>query len=478
MQVTLTVDADDPLQNMEAEQTVLGSIMADAGTAIELTALLKPDHFTNDLHQRIFEEAVRISALGKHPDAILMKTALVQRYDHDGKEVAELLAEYSVSSSYPEAARGYAQHIMELAAKRELREGCRLAMAAANSGDVDFADALEKAQAAVMDSTDAADPFQSTNINDCITLSQQPVEASGGVRIYTGLNDFDGVAGALESATQIIVAARPSVGKSTIAQAIVENAAMAERQRAGGQAKAVALFSIETTREIYGRRSLASFAHRAAPDTAPTYEDLKSGDVSAAGHEACELGKDLSAGLKIEVFDMESITVAMMRAACRRLKAKHGLALIVVDYLQLIQPAFTKGFQNREREVAEISRSLKAMAKALKVPVVTLAQLNRDVDKREDKRPLLADLRESGSIEQDADLVVMLHSEAYYAKRQGKPKGADESEFAEWLRQKNSTAIEMITVKNKHGKLGTAKVDTSLGHARVFNMKATQEALV
>ena len=269
------------------------------------------------------------------------------------------------------------------------------------------------------------------------------------VGVTTGLNDLDHKLGGLHNSDLLIIAARPSMGKTALATNIAFNAAKShlKQQKEGA---IVAFFSLEMSSEQLASRILSS-------ESGVSSDKIRRGELISQDFEKfMDISKELS-NIPLHIDDTPAISIAAIRTRCRRLKRKNELGLIVIDYLQLITSPGKRNNENRVQEISEITRSLKALAKELNVPIITLSQLSRAVEQREDKRPMLSDLRESGSIEQDADVVMFIYRKSYYLERKEPEEGTDQ--HLKWQEEmgKIRNTGELIIAKQRHGPVGTIK---------------------
>lgn len=470
---------EEKLYSGEAEQALLAIMLHDKAAAYEVAATVKSEHMAFLPHQVLLREIERQMAADGTPDGVTVAAALK---GHDAFEelggvayyVADVLAGQYVEAG--EAAQHYARLVRDFANKRALRDAVQRALQMANAPDVAYADALEAAQAAVMESTDSADIFSTASLDDAVDAAVAQAGASDddaarGRQMRTGLHELDKLLGAMVAGDFVVVAARPSIGKTVVGAEVAGNVAEQERLRAarGSPSGVVAFFSLEMNRTKLGFRFASSFADRHARGAGPSYFQLQERKFTAAQYEAVQDGREQARGLPLEIIDTPGISVLGIRAICRKLQAKRGLAMVVVDYLQLVEP-HTDRRGNREREVADISKALKQMAESLAVPVIALAQINRDTERRQDNRPQLADLRESGAIEADADKVVLLYREAYYAAQKKPP--SEPLALADWHRASGSRMMDFIIAKNRGGPLGSVSLECDVKRSRIYNEDA------
>ncbi len=468
--------ADDPLsllklrtppQNLEAEQALLGALLVNNKAYERVADFLAPQHFADPVHARIFEAIVRRIERGQLADAVTLKSDL----EHDGllEEVGgtAYLAQLVAATVGVINAGDYGRAIHDAYLRRQLIDiGEEIVNRAFGDPEgLDGAAQIEAAEQALFEiaTEGVADrsfiPFDLA-LSRAIDAAERAFRSPGGVSgLATGFRDLDQKMGGLHASDLIILAGRPGMGKTAFATCLAFNAARAvaeEAARTGAKrAPAVALFSLEMSAEQLATRLLAEQA-RVSSDR------IRRGDVRAEDFDRFVEAARRIAALPIQIDDTPALSISALRTRCRRLKRTQGLALVVVDYLQLLRPAPGSRPENRVLEISQITQGLKAIAKELHVPVLALSQLSRAVENREDKRPQLADLRESGTIEQDADVVMFLYRDEYYlGAREPKLMSFDnqakfEEAHAKWLSdmERVHNVAELILAKQRHGPTG------------------------
>lgn len=445
-----------PPHSLEAEQSVLGALLLDNGLWDRVVEAVIAQDFYTYAHRVIFQEIENLLSHGKPADLITLEQALSSKDLTDSVGGFSYLVELSQKTPNSANALAYANIIREKAILREL-------IATSNSisencyspNGQDVKDILDNAESKIlqiseqrMAGTDTGPQNISKILFDTITkietLAQNP--SLGGITgVSTGFTDLDKKTAGLQPGDLIIVAARPSMGKTTFALNLCENAALPKDQD-----KAVLIFSLEMPAEQLMTRMLASLSR-------VDQTKLRTGQIDFANDEGARLSSCISI-LKeksnIYIDDTSGLTPTELRSRARRIhrESPNGLAMIMVDYLQLMRvPGYA---ENRTLEIAEISRSLKALAKELKVPVIALSQLNRSLEQRADKRPVNSDLRESGAIEQDADLIMFIYRDEVYNPN---------SEF-------KGTA-EIIIGKQRNGPIGSVRLAFMGGYSRFDNLQ-------
>ncbi|GAB5446631.1 replicative DNA helicase [Gymnodinialimonas sp.] len=464
--------------NIEAEQQLLGAILTSNDVLDRVDDLVKPDHFHDPVHAEIFTMAASRIAKGLQTDATTLKTFAS---DIPGlKELGgpEYLVKLQLSAIATSAARDYAQLIHDLAVRRELIElGNRVTdRARAMRDDVAPDDQIVEAESELfaLASTGSTNKgFQSFlhALHDAVHMANEAHGRKGGLAgVSTGLTDLDRMLGGLHKSDLLILAGRPSMGKTSLATNVAFNVAKAYREgiREDGSegtvdGGVVGFFSLEM--------SSAQLAQRILSEAAEVPSELiRKGDLSEQ-----EFQRYLKAAGDLErcplyIDDTPALPIAQVAARARRLKrSPKGLDLLIIDYLQLLKGSGRS--DNRVNEVSEITQGLKAIAKELDIPVIALSQLSRQVESREDKRPQLSDLRESGSIEQDADVVMFVYRGEYYKERE-KPGEENLEAMTKWQQDMEHLhgKAEVIIGKQRHGPVGSVELSFEGQFTRFGNL--------
>jgi len=452
--------------NIEAEQALIGAILINNEAFYRVSDFLDPVHFYEPLHQKIYELAGNLIRAGKVATPITLKTFLPSDIDVGGLNISQYLARLAAEATTVINAADYGRTVSDLSIRRNLIAIGEDMVNVAFESAVDFAprDQIEDAERRLYEIAETnryGSGFQrfaqalTTAVDMAARAYQREGKLSG---LATGLRDLDAKMGGLQPSDLIIVAGRPGMGKTALATNIAYNVARAWRgeTRPDGHMQTVdggivGFFSLEmsaeqlATRIISERTEIPSSTIRRGGITENDFEKIK--DVSI------ELQ-----GLPFYVDETGGLTIAQLAARARRLKRQRGLDLLVVDYIQLLQGSQRRAQENRVQEVTEITTNLKALAKELNVPIMALSQLSRQVESRDDKRPQLSDLRESGSIEQDADVVLFVFREEYYLSNKEPRPGTEE--HLKW--QTEMAAVhgkaELIIGKQRHGPTGTVQL--------------------
>ena len=453
--------------NLEAEQALLGCLLFDNGAYERLYDGLQSRHFYEPFHQRLFtviEEQIRIGHLAE-PIVLVDRFKADQAFNDLGgiRYFADL-----VDRAPPAAnANDYARVIYDLAIRRDLiRLGGEIArMATGADGDTKGArEQIETAEAQLFElaekgtSSTGFVPF-SEAVTGALTMAEEAFHRDGGLSgIATKLADLDKQIGGLHKSDLIILAGRPSMGKTALATNIAMNIAreyayepQPDGTRKTARGGVVAFYSLEMSADQLATRLLADASGVSG-------DRLRKGEIDVAEFARLkEAANEISAS-PLYIDDTGGLSLAKLTARARRLKRTVGLDCIIVDYLQLVTVGDTSSQQNRVQEVSTITMGLKSLAKELAVPVIALSQLSRQVESRDDKRPQLSDLRESGSIEQDADIVMFVYRESYYVGRAEPREGTEEHlKWQEDMDRLRGTA-EVIIGKQRHGPIGTVKL--------------------
>jgi replicative DNA helicase len=419
-----------PPQSVEAEEAVLGGILLDNRALDRANEILTHDDFYRESHRRIFRALNDLDERHERADVITLTECLKRRGDLEAvggaAQVAELVERIATAANV----ELYARIVKDKSILRSLMEAGTDIAATAAVGTGDVEQFLDDAERRIFEISERRVRPAFTRIEAIIVDSIKTIEAlyerkEAVTGVPTGFFEIDRLTSGLQPAELIIIAGRPSMGKSALATNIAQHAAAATR-------KPVAMFSLEMSKESLVLRMLCS---EARVDSTK----VRTGYLSEQDFPRLAMAAGRLADLPFFIDDSPTISVLELRAKARRLMRESGLGLIIVDYLQLMRAH--KDVDNREQEISLVSRSLKALAKELNVPVVALSQLNRAVEQRADKRPLMADLRESGAIEQDADVIAFIYRDDFYNR----------------MSQEEGVA-EIIIAKQRNGPQGVAKL--------------------
>ncbi len=465
--------------NIEAEQQLLGAILTNNDVYDRIASLVKAEHFYDPVHQRIFEKmSARIQK-----NALASPVTLKPFFEDDeglkelgGPAYLVRLAGAAISAY---AARDYAQMIYDLAVRRELIGLGREISAKAAKVDIasEPREQIVEAEQRLYKLGEqgvAERGFQSflKAVTDAVNVANAAYQRGGGLAgISTGLIDLDKKLGGLHESDLLILAGRPSMGKTSLATNIAFNVAKAYRRgrkpdgsEGAVEGGVVGFFSLEMSAEQLAARILSEASE------VPS-EQIRRGDMTEAEFRRfVEAAKELES-CPLYIDDTPALPISQVAARARRLKRTHGLDVLMIDYLQLLKGSSKSSEANRVQEVSEITQGLKAIAKELNIPVIALSQLSRQVESREDKRPQLSDLRESGSIEQDADVVMFVFREEYYRERE-KPADHELDKMAAWqqVMEQCHGVAEVIIGKQRHGPIGTVALSFEGKFTRFGNL--------
>lgn len=427
-----------PPHNNEAEQSVIGAIFLEPQALITAAELLVPEDFYRIAHQKIFDTMVSLSDKGQAIDVVTVTEELSAKKELEDVGGISYLTE--IANSVPTAANivFYARIVEEKALLRRLIRVATTIVEDGYAREDEVEALLSEAEKKMMEVSNRKNAGDFRHIKDVLVETYDNIELlhtrKGDITgIPTGFHDLDKMTAGFQRNDLIILAARPSVGKTAFALNVAQNVATKTDEN-------VAIFSLEMGAEQLVMRMLCAEGNIDA-------QVLRTGALEAEDWRKLTMAMGSLSNAGIFIDDSSGIRVNEIRSKCRRLQQEHGLGMIIIDYLQLISGSGRSG-ENRQQEVSEISRSLKGLARELKVPVIALSQLSRGVEQRQDKRPMMSDLRESGSIEQDADIVSFLYREDYYDKE-----------------TENQNIIEIIIAKQRNGPTGTV----SLAFAKEYN---------
>jgi replicative DNA helicase len=452
--------------NIEAEQALLGAILVNNDAFYRVSDFLEPKHFFEPLHQTIYETAASLIRMGKVATPVTLKTFLPADTDIGGMTVGQYLARLAAEATTIINAQDYGRTVYDMALRRDLIGIGEDMVNVAYEAPVDFAPRaqIEDAERKLYELAESGrydGGFQrfSQALTVAVDMAAKAFQRDGKLSgIATGLRDLDTKMGGLQPSDLIVLAGRPGMGKTALATNIAFNVARAHRAEVqpDGTMKSVnggvvGFFSCEMSAEQLATRIIAE-------RTGIPSSSIRRGGITEADFEKIRDYSIELQSLPFYVDETGGLSISQLTARARRLKRQKGLDLIVIDYIQLLSGSGKRGNDNRVQEVTEITTNLKALAKELNVPVIALSQLSRQVENRDDKRPQLSDLRESGSIEQDADVVMFVYREEYYLANK-EPRAVTE-EYAKWQTEMDLAhgKAEVIIGKQRHGPTGTVEL--------------------
>lgn len=438
-----------PPQNLDAEQSVLGSMMIDADAVMKATEILKADDFYRDAHKIVFETIADLVDKNEPIDVITVSEAL--RHSNNLDKVGGVAYVASLASIVPTAANveHYAKIVSQKALLRTLINASSKIANMGYSAEEEAENIIDEAERLIFEVAQRKTSKNFTSMHDILMETFDKIEYlynnSGDVTgVPTGFADLDRMTSGFQPSDLIIIAARPAMGKTSLVLNIAANAAIRNNVP-------VALFSLEMSKEQLVQRMLCS-------EAMIDQHKLRTGQLTDADWPKLTRAVGPLSQAPIFIDDSVGISIMELRAKCRRLKAEHGLGMIVIDYLQLMSGG--KRSESRQQEISEISRSLKALGRELHVPVIALSQLSRAVEQTADKKPNLSHLRESGAIEQDADMVSFIYREEYYYPDSSEKKGI----------------AEIIIAKHRNGPVGSVEVGFLNEYTKFVNLDRQHQA--
>ncbi len=436
-----------PPQSIEAEMAVLGSMLIEEDAIATAIEILDSDFFYRDSHKNIFATILELFDANNAVDLVTLVEAL--RKKGILEEIGGAAYITNLTSTVPTAANVayYANIVKEKALLRNLITTATLIVSECFGQNRDVRDLLDKAEQMIFDITgpkvdSAVKPIKELVKDGIETIDKLYKRKENITGIPTGFHEFDIMTAGLQKSDLIVVAGRPSMGKSALVGCMAEHIGVVEKIP-------VAIFSLEMSKEHLVQRMLCSHARVDA-------HKVRTGFLAQSDWPRLTAAAGRLSEATIFIDDSPGISALEVRAKARRLKAQHNIGLIILDYLQMLRGH--KGAENRQQEISDISRSLKALAKELNVPVIAVSQLSRSPEKREDRRPQLADLRESGAIEQDADLVALLFREEFYNPQ-----------------EENKGRTELIIAKQRNGPVGSMLLAFIKEYTRFENLSRREE---
>lgn len=446
--------------NLEAEQAILGAILANNEALNHVGGALVPEDFYAGIHQRIYKAIQQFNDKGLIANPVTLKHHFAGAEGVEDQYLARLVANATSIINIHD----YTRIIRDLAVKRRLIGiGENVVVEAFNPTSDQGITLVERTEQQLFNLAtdgDVEGGFKALkfSIVDALNRTEKAFQRSGAVvGLDTGFTDMNRLLGGLHPADLLILAGRPAMGKTALATTIAYNAAKAlAREDApalerGEKTRSVGFFSLEMSGEQLAMRLLASACGVGS-------HKLQRGDLTQEEFQTLVERSGELASMPLHIDDTPALSIGALRSRARRLKRVHNVSLIVVDYLQLVRPSSSNSQANRVQEVSEITQGLKAIAKELDIPVIALSQLSRAVESRDDKRPQLADLRESGSIEQDADIVMFVFREEYYKQRLQPKEGTPEHQTWQAEMAAIHGVAEVIVAKHRNGPVDTVKL--------------------
>jgi replicative DNA helicase len=464
--------------NIEAEQALLGAILVNNDAFYRVSDFLKSLHFYEPLHRKIFEVSAELIRMGKMANPVTIKTFLPADEKVGDMTVAHYLARLAAEAVTVINAADYGRAIYDLATRRALITVGEDMVNIAYDAPVDMSpsDQIEDAERRLFELAETGrydGGFESFTdaVKTAVDMANAAFMRDGHLSgIATGMRDLDRRMGGLQPSDLIVLAGRPGMGKTSLATNIAFNIAHAYEpaQQADGSFKAknggvIGFFSLEMSSEQLATRIISE-------QTEIPSSKIRRGEITETDFEKLVACSQTMQKIPLFIDQTGGISIAQLAARARRLKRQRGLDVIVIDYIQLMQGTSARASQNRVQEITEITTGLKALAKELAVPIIALSQLSRQVESRDDKRPQLSDLRESGSIEQDADVVLFVYREEYYLRNKEPKPGTPE--YVQWENEMNEARgkAEVIIAKQRHGPTGTIGLGFQGEFTRFFDL--------
>jgi replicative DNA helicase len=452
--------------NIEAEQALLGAILVNNEAFYRVSDFLEPRHFFEPVHQNIYEITGSLIRVGKIANPVTLKTFLPADVDIAGLTVSQYLARLAAEATTVINAEDYGRTVYDLSIRRSLIVIGEEMVNVAFDAPVDFAprDQIEDAERQLYELAETGKydgGFQrfAAALTTAVDMAARAYQRDGRLSgIATGLQDLDRMMGGLQHSDLVILAGRPGMGKTSLATNIAYNISRAwqgevrpDGQRETVNGGIVGFFSLEMSAEQLATRIISEQTE------IPSYR-IRRGEIDPGDFDRIASVAREMESIPLYIDETGGLAIAQLAARARRLKRQKGLDLLVIDYLQLLQGSTRRAIEGRVQEVTEITTGLKALAKELNVPILALSQLSRQVENRDDKRPQLSDLRESGSIEQDADVVLFVFREEYYLKNKEPRAGTDE--HFKWMTDMEAVhgKAELIIGKQRHGPTGTVQL--------------------
>ena len=465
--------------NLEAEQALLGAVLVNNEACDRVSSFLKQEHFFDQLHGRIYDHAAKLIWAGKRATPITLKTFFESAEPVGELTVPQYLGRLAANATTIINAEDYGRTIYDLAIRRQLIRIGEIMVTTAYDSPIDAppAEQIEAAEQQLYLLAETGrygsgfEPF-SAALTDAIDMAANAYRRDGGLSgVATGFSELDQRMGGLQPSDLIIIAGRPSMGKTAFATNIAYHVARhfqpgADPDHAVDGA-VVGFFSLEMSAEQLATRIISEQSQIPS-------ERIRRGRIESDEFDRIVEASQELQNLPLYIDQTGGLTVAQLAARARRLKRQRGLGLVVVDYLQLLSGSNRRAAEGRVQEVSEITTGLKALAKELHVPVLALSQLSRQVEQREDKRPQLSDLRESGSIEQDADVVLFVFREEYYLERSQPRENTDEHK--QWQAEMEAVMgkADVIIGKQRHGPTGTVTLQFTPEYTRFSNLAAEE----
>ena len=460
--------------NLEAEQALLASLLTDNKTYEKVSDFLRRNHFYDDINSKIYEGISKLIENSQLADPLTLKNYFIQKNELDLIGGDNYLIELAKNSTVLSNVNEYGKLVYDLFQRREVIKISDNIINEAHSFDLETnaSEIIEKAESELFNLSSTGETGKdlqnfSTSLAQAINSAELAYKREGHLSgIATGFTDLDQLLGGLHKTDLIILAGRPSMGKTALATNIAFKMANINSFEDKDKKNVIGFFSLEMSSEQLATRILAE-------DTSISSEKIRRGEMNSNDFQKIIKSSQKLGEISLFIDDSPNLSIAALRTRARRLKRKHNLNIIVIDYLQLLRPTRER-FDNRVLEIAEITRNLKALAKELSIPVLCLSQLSRQVEQRDDKRPQLADLRESGAIEQDADVVMFIYREEYYLERKEPTPGSEDYQKWQEKMSKIHNVAEVLVAKQRHGPIGKVNLHFEGSITKFSNLSKNQ----
>ena len=462
--------------NIEAEQALLAALLTSNSVYERISDFLRPEQFYDDINGKIFEAIAKLVENNQLADPLTLKNYFLQKDEMELIGGDRYLIELAKNAPILSNTATYGKLIYDLYQRREILKISDEITNEANSFDpeTDASQIIEKAEVKLYNLSSSGEISQdfkkfSTSLVEAINSAESAYKREGQLSgIPTGFTDLDQLLGGLHKTDLIIIAGRPSMGKTALATNIAFKMVNTKSIDDENKKNIVGFFSLEMSSEQLATRILAE-------DSSISSEKIRRGQLNSNDFQKIVKSSQTLGDLSLYIDDSPNLSISALRTRARRLKRKYGLNAIVIDYLQLIRPSLSRP-DNRVLEIAEMTRNLKSLAKELGIPVLCLSQLSRQVEQRDDKRPQLSDLRESGAIEQDADVVMFIYREEYYIERKEPSQGTEDYQKWQEKMAKIHNVAEVLVAKQRHGPIGKVNLHFEGSITKFSNLSKSQIA--
>ena len=462
--------------NIEAEQALLAALLTSNSVYERISDFLRPEQFYDDINGKIFEAIAKLLENNQLADPLTLKNYFLQKDEMELIGGDRYLIELAKNSTILSNTAEYGKLIYDLYQRREILKISDEITIEANSFDLEInaSQIIEKAEVKLYNLSSTGQISQdfkkfSTSLVEAINSAESAYKREGQLSgIATGFTDLDQLLGGFHKTDLIILAGRPSMGKTALATNIAFKMVNTKSIDDENKKNVVGFFSLEMSSEQHATRILAE-------DSSISSEKIRRGQLNSNDFQKIVKSSQTLGDLSLYIDDSPNLSISALRTRARRLKRKYGLNAIVIDYLQLIRPSLSRP-DNRVLEIAEMTRNLKSLAKELNIPVLCLSQLSRQVEQRDDKRPQLSDLRESGAIEQDADVVMFIYREEYYIERKEPSPGTEDYQKWQEKMAKIHNVAEVLVAKQRHGPIGKVTLHFEGSITKFSNLSKSQNA--